>query len=173
MVVVFWGSASQASAQANRPERLVDYVPSSLLSAPTQAPTDLTRSAESQRRSWAKDLSSLPLSRSAAIGWARFEREYGIQHRSASQVLSAVQTAKYGLDSMIFGAQAAIKQLELTYDFGSATGPSGETVVPRYSMPVIGTFGHAQLKSVFTVHDPQTGAVFFGLKLHIPFGNSG
>jgi hypothetical protein len=38
---------------------------------------------------------------------------------------------------------------------------------------VFGGFGHAQFKSEVTIHDPQTGEAFIGLKLAVPFGQGG
>jgi hypothetical protein len=101
-----------------------------------------------------------------------FEREYGIQQRNPSKFLSMLQSAKYGLDELSFTAKETANQLQFTYDFGTPTGPDGMTRKPQYSVPVFGAFGHPQLKTVLTEHDPQTGTPFVGLKLSIPFGGT-
>jgi hypothetical protein len=99
-----------------------------------------------------------------------FEREYGIQQDSRSWVVSMLQSAKYGLDKMTFTARETAKRLEFTYDIGTPPGPAGVSSKPQYSLPLFGYFGHPQIKSVLTEHDPQTGSPFIGLKLAIPFG---
>ena len=104
--------------------------------------------------------------------WEAFEREYGIHHKNPSWFLSMLQSAKYGLDKLTFGAKETAKRLEFTYDIGSPTGPSGTTSKPQYSLPLFGAFGHAQLKTVLTEHDPQTATPFVGLKLSVPFGEN-
>jgi hypothetical protein len=76
---------------------------------------------------------------------------------------------------MCFTAQEAAKKLEFTYDIGeeSASALGTGTAQPEYSLPLLGRIGQAQLKSEVTVHDPQTGEAFVGLKLAIPFGPGG
>jgi hypothetical protein len=105
----------------------------------------------------------------------KFESEYGIKERSSSPIGRLFQSAKYALDKATFTAEEAAKKLEFTYDIGepppSDLGMTPPT--PKFSLPLFGTFGHAQLKSEATVHDPQTGVAMFSLKLVIPFGSGG
>jgi hypothetical protein len=51
--------------------------------------------------------------------------------------------------------------------------PSGRVSATQYSLPLFGRFDRAQFKSEVTIHDPQTGTAFIGLKLAIPFGPGG
>jgi hypothetical protein len=102
--------------------------------------------------------------------WERFEQEYGIKKESASTLGRMIQSAKYGLDTMCFTAMEGAKELEFTYDFGVDSESGTGAAQPEYSVPMVGRLGHAQLKSEVTVHDPQTGEAFIGLKLAIPFG---
>jgi hypothetical protein len=108
----------------------------------------------------------------SADRWLRFESEYGIHRRESTAVGRILRRAKYGLDTMTFTAQEAARRLEFTYDLGepALTGPASTAVKPQYSLPLFGSFGHAQIKSVLTQHDAQTGTAFLGLKLSIQFG---
>ena len=166
-----FGSTLCATARETQPERLVEYVPPSLLSRPA---TPTVRKPPDEMRALDEGIVAAPPIRPQTSGdrWLEFEREYGIQHRSHSRFLSMLQSAKYGLDKMSFAAKETARRLEFTYDIGSPTGPAGETPKPQYSLPLFGTFGHPQVKSVLTEHDPQTGSPFVGLKLSIPFGES-
>ena len=165
--------ATTCAAQGERPhDSVVDYVPSSQLSLLV---TRQSRSWVAEDK-WAHDegvVATPPTAPQTSVDrWLEFEREYGIQHRSRSWFLRTLQSAKYGLDSASFAAKETARRLEFTYDFGSPTGLGGVTPKPRYSLPLFGTFNHAQLKSVLTEHDPQTGTPFVGLKLTIPFGEA-
>ncbi|HUI07677.1 MAG TPA: hypothetical protein VL486_11810 [Verrucomicrobiae bacterium] len=157
-----------ASAGGTHPDYAVDYVPSSAL-PPTRLPqANLAEGARSGR----DEVVATPPTKPPTPEERRleFEREYGIRHRSHLWFLSMLQSAKYGLDKMSFTAKETARRLEFTYDFGSPEGPGGMTQKPHYSVPLFGAFGHPQLKSVLTEHDPQTGTLFVGLKLTIPFG---
>jgi hypothetical protein len=101
-----------------------------------------------------------------------FEREYGIRQQNQSWFLGMLRSAKYGLDKMSFTAKETARRLQFTYELGSPTGFGGRTIEPQYSLPVFGAFGHPQVKTVLTEHDPQTGTPFIGLKLAIPFGGN-
>ena len=121
---------------------------------------------------WDDDILMKPVATSSGDRWARFEQEYGIKQESASALGRMIQSAKYGLDTMCFNAQEAAKELEFTHDFGedSVSDLGTGAAQPDYSVPMVGQLGHAQLQSEVTVHDPQTGEAFVGLKLAIPFG---
>jgi hypothetical protein len=112
---------------------------------------------------------------SPADRWMKFEREYGIEQESPSPIGRMFQVAKYGLDRMAFTAQETAKRCEFTYDLGDAppNEPGSRSAAPQYSLPMFGRFGRAQIKSEVTIHDPQTGQAFIGLKLAIPFGQGG
>lgn len=104
--------------------------------------------------------------------WIAFEREYGIRERDSSWVLSLIQTAKFGLDKLTFGAKETARKLEFSYDIGNAgiPGPGGVRERPAYSLPLFGNFGQPQVKTVLTEHDPYTSTAFLGLRMKIPFG---
>ena len=159
-----------AAAPQEQSIRTVDYVSPSLLAS--DAKPQLLPSAESSL--WNphyREVVATPAKTSTdGDHWEAFESEYGIRHKNPSWFLSVLQSAKYGLDKLSFGAKETAKRLEFTYDFGSPSGPSGVSSKAQYSVPLFGGFGHPQLKSVLTEHDPQTGTPFAGLKLSIPFG---
>ena len=99
-----------------------------------------------------------------------FERKYGIEQPSRYWFLRLLQSAKYGIDKASFTAKETANRLQFTYDFGTPTGSDGMTRESQYSLPVFGHFGHPQLKTVLTEHDPQTGSPFIGIKVAVPFG---
>ena len=105
----------------------------------------------------------------------RFEQEYGMDPESGSPFGRALQLAKYGLDKACFTVQEAARKLEFKYDTAEATSGAlgGDVGSPQYYLPVFGRFGHAQMQTVVTVHDPQTGQAFFGAKMTLPFGPGG
>jgi hypothetical protein len=139
----------------------------------TDAGSEARVIAEAQAPDWEKLARPAPRPATSAERWMRFEREYGVHEPSRSPVGRMLQAAKYSLDTMTFAAQEAAKKLEFTYEIGrgTPTGPDGTTPVPQYSLPVFGSFGRAQARTVVTVHDPQTGDALVGLKLTIPFGS--
>ena len=150
--------------------RTVDYVSPSLLSSDPK-PQILASADSGTWNSYNRDVVATPAKPSTdGDRWEAFENEYGIRQKNPSWFLSMLQSAKYGLDKLTFGAKETAKRLEFTYDFGSPSGPSGISSKAQYSVPLFGGFGHPQLKSVLTEHDPQTGTPFAGLKLCIPFG---
>jgi hypothetical protein len=104
-----------------------------------------------------------------------FEQEYGMSLENGSTFGRVLQAAKYGLDKMCFTMQEATKKLEFKYDTSQARSGvwGGDAGEPQYNLPVFGRFSHAQMQTVVTVHDPQTGQAFFGVKLSIPFGPGG
>ena len=116
------------------------------------------------------DVLTLPASTSAGDRWEKFEQEYGIKQESGSAFGRMIQNAKYELDTMCFTAMEGAKELEFTHDFGEDSDRGTGTAQPDYSVPMVGRLGHAQLESEVTVHDPDTGEAFVGLKLAIPFG---
>jgi hypothetical protein len=103
--------------------------------------------------------------------WLKFEKEYGIQQESPDWISRMIQSAQYRLDTLAFTAQETARRLEFTYDLGEKP-PDSPDVEPvrQYAVPLFGNFGHAQIHSVVSQHDPQTGAPFVGVKLSIPFG---
>jgi len=111
-----------------------------------------------------------PPTTSAGDRWAKFEQEYGIKQESGSAFGRMIQNAKYGLDTMCFTAMEGAKELEFTHDFGEESDRGTGVAQPDYSVPMVGRLGQAQLESEVTVHDPNTGEAFVGLKLAIPFG---
>ena len=146
--------------------QLVDYAPPSQLSHPHPS-TNATSVAETKI---IKPAMTTPVDR-----WMIFESEYGIQDKSPSAIGRMLQAAKYGLDRMTFTAQESAKKLEFNCNMGddSASGRESRPCAPQYSMPLFGGFGRAQIKSEVTIHDPQTGEAFIGIKLSIPFGQGG
>jgi len=105
----------------------------------------------------------------------RFEEEYGVDQDSHSPIGRMLQRAKYGLDKACFAAQEAARKLEFKYDTAEAASGAlgGDAGNPQYYLPMFGRFSHAQVQTVVTVHDPQTGQAFFGVTLSVPFGPGG
>jgi hypothetical protein len=171
------GCLLNARGQAMPNTLLVDYVSPSLLSpslAPhPMMPTNTTLAAEP--KAWEPGDLIKPTGTTAVDRWTVFESEYGIQEASSSPIGRMFQVAKYGLDRMTFTAQETAQKLEFTYDLGEAppNEPGSRIPTPQYSLPMFGRFGQAQIKSAVTIHDPQTGEAFIGLKLVIPFGQGG
>jgi hypothetical protein len=168
------GSVYSVWGQEAQTNRLVDYVSPAYFSPdPATATTAGTNGVEIVAANafiWEDVLK--PATTSPGDRWAKFEQEYGDERKSASAFGRMIQTAKYGLDTACFTAQEAAKELEFTHDFGedSVSDLGTGAAQPDYSVPMVGRLGHAQLKSEVTVHDPQTGEAFIGLKLAIPFG---
>lgn len=176
--VQYLAPISCALAQKEQTARMVDYVAPSLLSprvvSPLPAKAKTIVPSETREPPW-ENLITPRSPSTSGDRWLQFDREYGIQRRRPSWMGRALQSAKYGLDTMAFTAQEAAKKLEFTYKFGedSLASPDNVTVNPSYSLPLFGQFGHPQLKSVLTEHDSQTGTPFVGLKMRIPFGSDG
>lgn len=151
---------------------MADYVSPSLLSSDPQPQTVSDMGAGAGSPQTREVVATRPRKLTADDRWEAFEREYGIRQKNPSWFLSMLQSAKYGLDKLTFGAKETARQLQFTYDIGSPTGSSGSNAKPQYSLPLFGEFSHAQLKSVLTEHDSQTGTAFVGLKLSVPFGDN-
>jgi hypothetical protein len=168
----FFGVRLSAFAQQTQSGRIADCVSPSLLSSGAK-PQTVADAGAGTRKSPEREIVATPSSSSTAGDrWVEFEREYGVHQKSSSWFLSMLQSAKYGIDKITFGAKETAKRLEFTYDIGSPSGPGGTTSKPQYSLPLFGAFGQPQLKTVLTEHDPQTGTPFVGLKLSIPFGEN-
>ena len=175
--VVCLGLLPIARGQSMPNTLLVDYVSPSLLSSsrtPSRTVSTNTTPAAEAKVTRSCNLIK-PTAMTSGDRWMVFESEYGIHEASSSAIGRIFQAAKYGLDRMTFSAQQTAKRLEFTYDLGEAppNEPGSRIPTSQYSLPVFGRFGHAQLKSVVTIHDPQTGQAFIGLKLSIPFGQGG
>jgi hypothetical protein len=164
-------------AQEAQPNRLVEYIsPIRLSSDATPSSTTQTNIADSgsiTAPSWGEILK--PNTGTSGDRLVSFEQEYGLGEESGSTFGRVLQAAKYGLDKMCFTVQEAAKKLEFKYDTSEASSGilGGDAGEPQYSLPVFGRFSHAQLQTVVTVHDPQTGQTFMGVELRIPFGPGG
>jgi len=174
---VCFGFIDCVLAQATPSNRLVEYVSPSLLTrnaSPNALAPDNVADTPVAKVGSGDDVLK-PTTTTAGDRLVRFEQEYGVARESTSSIGRMIQAAKYGLDKMCFTAQEAAKKLEFTYDIGEepASALGSGTAQPEYSLPMFGRFGHAQLKSEVTVHDPQTGEAFIGLKLSVPFGPGG
>jgi hypothetical protein len=175
--VVYLGLISLGLAQTARNDQLVEYVSPLRLSSDATAHsttrTNIGDSASIIAPSWGDILK--PNTRTSGDRLVSFELEYGMGEESGSTFGRVLQAAKYGLDKMCFTVQEAAKKLEFKYDTAEARSGvlGGDTGGPQYSLPVFGRFSHAQLQTEVTVHDPQTGQAFFGVKLAIPFGAGG
>jgi hypothetical protein len=158
----------------DKSELMMYYVPPSALAAddlPKAKADLLTKPLHSAEAV----VAAQPTSRSSADRWRKFDDEFAVNEKSAFVCLQPIQSAKYGLDTLTFGTEEAVKQLEFTRDVGGSPPPvhlSG-AAGPGRSIPLFGEFGQAQFKSVVTTHDPQTGEALAGLKLVIPFGPGG
>ncbi|MGD1020209.1 MAG: hypothetical protein ABSA12_12930 [Verrucomicrobiia bacterium] len=175
--VLYLGPVPRTFAQAGQPNRLVEYVSPTRLSpdaapnSPTQ--TNVGDSASITAPSWGDILK--PGTKTSSDRLVSFEQQYGMGEGSGSTLGRVLQAAKYGLDKTCFTVQEAAKKLEFKYDTSEATSGvlGGDAGEPQYSLPVFGRFSHAQLQTEVTVHDPQTGQAFIGVKLAIPFGPGG
>ncbi len=175
--VLYLGLVPRPFAQAGQPNRLVEYVSTARLS-PDVTPdsstqTNIGDSASITAPSWGDILK--PGTKTSGDRLVSFEQEYGMGEESGSTLGKVLQAAKYGLDKMCFTVQEAAKKLEFKYDTSEATSGvlGGDAGEPQYSLPVFGRFSHAQVQTEVTVHDPQTGQAFIGVKLAIPFGPGG
>jgi hypothetical protein len=167
-----FGARLPVLARQSESALLADYVSPSLLLSDAQSQTPVAAGAVTSKPSDREIVATPSTASTAGDRWAEFEREYGIHRKNPLWFLSMLQSAKYRLDQLSFGAKETAKHLEFTYDIGSPTGPGGTSAKPQYSLPLFGAFGRPQLKSVLTEHDPQTGTPFVGLKLSIPFGEN-
>lgn len=175
--VVYLGWTPDTLAQAVQTDRLVDYV------SPSRPPADTAPDSSTQTNvggsasitvpSWGDILK--PETRTSGDRLVSFEQEYGMGEQSSSTFGRMLQAAKYGLDKMCFTMQEAAKKLEFKYDTADASSGvlGGDAGEPQYQLPLFGRFSHAQVQTVVSVHDPQTGHAFFGVKLAIPFGPGG
>jgi len=175
--IVYLGLIPRTSAQTTQTNRLAEYVSPSCLSSDatpdSSAQTNIDNSVAVTAPSWGNILK--PSTETSGDRLVSFEEEYGMGEESGSTFRAVLQEAKYGLDKMCFTVQEAAKKLEFKYDTAEATsgilgGDAGEL---QYELPVFGRFDHVQLQTVVTVHDPQTGRAFIGVKLTLPFGPGG
>jgi hypothetical protein len=175
--VVYLGLMSQTSAQVVETNQLVEFVSPSLLTSDatpnSTRQTNVGETAFIPAPSWGDILK--PNTVTSGDRLLRFELEYGMGEESGSRFGRVLQAAKYGLDKMCFTMQEATKKLEFKYDTAEAASGvlGGDAGEPQYSLPLFGRFSHAQVQTEVTVHDPQTGQAFFGVKLSIPFGPGG
>ena len=174
--VAFFGLIGSVFSQTpqEKPELMMNYVSPSELAADDLPKTKAALLTESLPGT-ENVVATQPASRSTADHWRKFDDEFGIKEKSSSLCLQAIQSAKYGLDTLTFGTEEAAKQLEFTHDVGDSAPPAHQSsaAAPGCSIPLFGEFGQAQIKSVVTTHDPQTGEALAGLKLVIPFGPGG
>lgn len=176
--IVYLGLAPRAFAQeAASTNQLVAYISPSLLKLNATADSATQTNAADATRMTAPTWGDFLKPRTGTAGdrLVSFEQEYGMDDASGSTLGRVLQAAKYSLDKMCFTMQEATKKLEFKYDTAEATSGvlGGEAGEPQYHLPLFGKFSHAQLQTVVTVHDPQTGQAFFGVKLAIPFGPGG
>ena len=178
--VVFYGATRCGFCQSTQEKSglMINYVSPSLV-AKDNLPPDRTKARAALLTEPLHDADGVvaapPTTQTSADRWRKFDDEYGIQKKSPSPYLQAIQSAKYGLDTVTFGTEEAARQLEFTHDVGDSAPPTHQSGAagPGRSIPLFGEFGQAQIKSVVTTHDPQTGAALAGLKLAIPFGPGG
>jgi hypothetical protein len=167
----------QTLAQAPQTSRLVEYVSPDRLSSDAtftaSSRTNVNNPASIMAPSWGDILR--PNAGTSSDRLVSFEQEYGMAEESGWRFGRVLQAAKYGLDKMCFTMQEAAKKLEFKYDTAEATSGvlGGDAGEPQYHLPVFGKFSHVQVQTVVSVHDPQTGHAFFGVKLAIPFGAGG
>ena len=177
MFVACVGFVPGVFAQAAQTNQLVGYISPTLLSSSAtpdfSLETNINTDTAIETPSWSGIFK--PNLGTAGDRLVNFEQEYGMDPESGSPFGRALQLAKYGLDKACFTVQEAARKLEFKYDTGEATSGvlGGDVGNPQYNLPVFGRFGHAQLQTVVTVHDPQTGQAFFGAKMTIPFGPGG
>ena len=174
---VLTGFVSNAVGQGVQTNRLSGSITPILLSyeaTSSSAPeTNVNTNAPIAVPSWSEV--DKPSRSTAGDRLVSFEEEYGMDQDSRSPFGRALRAAKYGLDKACFAAQEAARKLEFKYDTEDAASGvlGGDAGNPQYYLPVFGRFSHAELQTVVTVHDPQTGQAFFGVTLSVPFGPSG
>jgi hypothetical protein len=166
------GSIPTVLAQTASDIRLVGFSTTSRRSQPTTSLPATQTNDTSVAETKGQDLIK-PAITTSQDRWNKFENEYGISQESPSAIGRVFQACKYGLDRMTFTAQETAKRCEFTYDLGSESDLVNRPIAPQYGVPIFGRFGRAQFKSEVTIHDPQTGQAFIGLKLAIPFGQGG
>lgn len=162
------------SVAGQQPARMVDYVDPSLLTTNEPKHSLPRPPAGDFAESTAVTEQFLRHATLTTTGdrWQQFESEYGIRRKEPSLFGRAVQTAKYQIDTMAFGAQEAARKLEFTYRVAD-TWPGGPESVPdtlRYLVPLYDTVANGQIKSVVTMHDPSTGKAFLGLEVVLAVG---
>ena len=175
VVVVCFGAIPYAQAAPN--PQPADSTTSSRPSQPMRPQPATQTNATSLAETNGRDVGDI-IKRGVTTStdrWTKFENEYGIEQENPSAIGRIFQVAKYGLDRMTFTAQETAKRCEFTYDLGDVppNDSGSRAVAPQYSLPLFGRFGRAQFKSEVTIHDPQTGQAFIGLKIAIPFGQGG
>ncbi len=115
LVVLTLALASNGAAS----DRLVDYVPPSLLADATGTSDETTqRSSVTATNMLTNAARNRPVT--AADRWEKFEAEFGVKQRLDSPVLGSLQEAKYRLDRATFTMQEMILSVEeaLRFDYG-------------------------------------------------------
>ena len=97
--------------------------------------------------------------------WEHFEAEYSPSQKSPSPVKRQIQTAKYGLDTVVFAVDRFVKSVENQADFSFDQGSLRHTRA---------TVSGELLNNVRVKLDLDTGQgskPYVGVRIIIPFGH--
>src|SRR5438552_2913452 len=119
-------SSMTAAAADGQSERLAGYVSPCFLAAMSVADLPASDKLSTSGNIAIPETIVAISRRTEADRWADFEDEYGIHQRNPVWVLSLIQSAKFGLDKLTFGAKETARKLEFTYELGGSE-PSGPT----------------------------------------------
>jgi hypothetical protein len=146
-----------------RPTLLVAYVSSRLIETPSRR---LEPAAIQLSDTTARDVTISRRGLTQIERWTAFDREFGVQHRSASAFKSALQSLKYGIDRTVF----AVRQLEYTiedavnveYAFGESAFISRQDTRQHHAAD------GPRLKSDFSFSSFK-GEAYLGVRLVVPW----
>jgi hypothetical protein len=96
--------------------------------------------------------------------WERFETEYSPPQNASSSVKRQIQTAKYGLDTVVFAVDRFIKNVESQADFSLDRGSLRRT---RATSPGE-LLGNPRVK--LDLDMGQSTRPYMGVRIIIPFG---
>ncbi len=117
---------------------------------------------------WALEESNNPLAYETRR--EKFEAEFGVGETGASPIRAGVQSAKYGVDLLVFSITDALEslkdRLELEYSHGTVRRPAQPADPFKASSTAIAPFA-ARLKFDFELWQ---GGPYVGMRLVIPLG---
>ncbi len=155
-------------------DRLVDYVPPSLLADAT-GPSDETtqRSSVTATNMLANAAHKRPVT--SADRWERFEAEFGVKQRLDSPVLGSLQEVKYRLDRATFTMQEIILSAEEALRFNYGLEDFGLPVTPSKSpRSTSGSLWWDAIQGARFQSDVKlkiASESFVGVKLVLPLGD--
>jgi hypothetical protein len=170
-VVLYWLALLAGTADFAVAQRMVDYVPPSLLQDPAVASNRLAFLSTTNLQTAA----AYPRPVTAADRWDRFETEFGVKQPYHSAVRDSIQAAKYHLDKATFTIQEWLNSIEdqLRFDYGwndlGMPVPAPEPYRATSSPGLVDVLLSARLQSDVDLR--LAGGSFVGVKLVLPLGN--